>query len=92
MGARSCDVLGMLESNGLLRLSGRDRKKATKMLENNPVIEENGEEPEWRRELQIMLMLNMKAEMEILAEGEQGVVGWVDAKLVAGAGRKQALD
>lgn len=64
-----------------LRLSGRDRKKATQMLENNVVFAEEGEEPEWRREVQVMLVLNLKAEMEVLAEREGGVEGWVERKL-----------
>lgn len=52
------------------------------MLENNAVLKEGGIEPEWRRELQIMLMLNVKVEMEILAERAEGVSGWVEKKLL----------
>lgn len=36
----------------------------------------------WRRELQVMLMLNVKAEMEILADRQGGVKGWVEEKLL----------
>ena len=56
-----------VDPTALLKLTARDRKKASRMLENSVVFEENGAEEEWRRELQVMLMLNVKAEMEILA-------------------------
>ena len=69
------------DSQGLLQLSLRDRKKAIKMLENNVVLAENGSEREWRREIQVMLMLGMKAEMEILAQRSEGLEGWVERKL-----------
>ena len=64
----------------LLRLSSRDRKKAMKMLEKRP-FNEHGPEVEWRRELQVMLMLGIKAEIEILAHGIGGVGGWVEDQL-----------
>ena len=68
-------------SEGLLRLSTRDRKKAIKMLEK-PLLNEDGAEKEWRRELQIMLVLGLKAEMEILADRAGGVGGWVEELLL----------
>lgn len=71
---------------GLLRLSIRDRKKAMKML-GKEICEEDGQEPGWRRELQVMLMLDVKVEMEILSEREGGVEKWVDEKLYAGRER-----
>ena len=75
----------------MLRLSARDRKKAGKMLENSKVFDEEerkeGAEREWKREVQVMLMLNVKAEMEILAErGGGGVEGWVRRRLVEEVG------
>ena len=86
LGIRSRDALagngGQGEYGGLLRLSARDRKKATDMLEKGEGVQEGGAEEEWRRELQVMLMLNVKAEMEILAEREGGVTGWVEEKLL----------
>lgn len=84
LGIQSSDIISNAnneEDKGLLRLSGRDRNKARKMLENNAVLWEGGREVEWRRELQVMLMLNVKAEMEILAERDGGVTGWVEDKL-----------
>lgn len=87
MGIQSKDVLERSngeEYNGLLRLSGRDRKKAVKMLENSEWLREGGVEREWRRELQVMLMLNVKAEMEVLSERSGGVEGWVEERLLEG--------
>ena len=84
LGVQSRDVLarnGQDDYNGLLRLSARDRKKAADMLERSEVLQQGGKEEEWRRELQVMLMLNVKAEMEVLAEREGGVKGWVEKKL-----------
>lgn len=85
LGIRSRDIVNSVNSEeckGLLRLSGRDRHKGRTMLENNAVLWEEGKEGEWRRELQVMLMVNFKAEMEILAEREGGVVGWVEGMLM----------
>ena len=85
LGIQSRDVLagnGQDEYSGLLKLTARDRKKAADMLERSEVLQEGGAEKEWRRELQVMLMLNVKAEMEILAEREGGVKGWIEEKLL----------
>lgn len=85
LGLRSCDLHNdeaVDESKGPLRLTVRDRKKAVKMLEK-ALLEENGGEREWRRELQVMLMLGVKAEMELLAEREGGLEGWLEGKLLA---------
>lgn len=73
LGIRSSDILNepnCEEAKGLLKLSGRDRKKAVKMLEKSAVMREDGGEAEWRRELQVMLMLNVKAEIEVLGDRE----------------------
>lgn len=85
LGLRSCDLHNneaVDESKGLLRLTVRDRKKAVKMLEK-ALLEENGAEREWRRELQVMLMVGVKAEMELLAERGGGLEGWLGGKLLA---------
>ncbi|KAL8983514.1 MAG: hypothetical protein Q9177_004957, partial [Variospora cf. flavescens] len=47
------------ERTALLRLSKQDRKKAIKIL-GRELCNEDGPEHEWRRELQVMLMLNIK--------------------------------
>ena len=85
LGIRAGSVLagnGQDDYHGLLTLSARDRKKAVDMLERMESLQECGTEEEWRRELQVMLMLNVKAEMEVLAEREGGVKRWVDEKLL----------
>jgi len=81
LGVRSCDFLGSDgrdDPRGLLRLSARDRRIALRMLERD---EENDEE--WKRELQVMLMLNVKAEIQILGNGEK-LGEWLDARLTEG--------
>lgn len=65
---------------GLMRLTTRDRTKAVQMLEWN-VCTEDGAEPSWRRELQVMLMLNVKAEMQVLDELPGGLVSWLGGEL-----------
>ena len=54
-------------TQGLLQLTGRDRRKARSMLQR-PLFAENGLQDDWRSELQTMLMLNVKAELQILDE------------------------
>jgi meiotic recombination protein SPO11 len=62
--------------NKLLKLTDRDRRKAISML-NKPIFqaeatEENDiHERRWRRELQVMLILNMKAEIQVLGNSEK---------------------
>ncbi|KAI4091532.1 MAG: hypothetical protein LQ339_008103 [Xanthoria mediterranea] len=65
---------------GLLRLSKRDRKKAVGML-GQGICDEHGVEQEWRRELQVMLMVSLKAEMEILSQRPGGIERWVEDRL-----------
>jgi meiotic recombination protein SPO11 len=79
LGIRSRDFLDTgNEIQGLLSLTARDRNIAVKML-GKTVAE--GNRNEWKRELQIMLMLNVKAEIQILGNG--GVLGdWLDKKLL----------
>ncbi|USP72959.1 meiosis-specific topoisomerase spo11 [Curvularia clavata] len=52
---------------GPMRLTVRDRKKAAQMLEWD-LCGEYGPEQSWRQELQRMLMLNIKAEMQVMDE------------------------
>ena len=70
LGMKSCSHVKLSSAQGhqyqvLLRLSARDRNRAKCML-HRPLLSEHGEEKEWRRELQVMLMLNMKNEIEVL--------------------------
>jgi meiotic recombination protein SPO11 len=70
-----------VEDGVLLSLTARDRKKTVSMLRNSPVLARNGPELGWRVELQRMLMLNIKAEIEILYEQEKGLEGWIDQEM-----------
>lgn len=66
---------------GVARLTARDRKKAVGMLGKAwmQVV------PEWRSELQKMLFLNIKAEIEMVSG--VGVKEWVEEKIAARMGR-----
>ncbi|KAF2685142.1 DNA topoisomerase IV, alpha subunit [Lentithecium fluviatile CBS 122367] len=75
---------------GLMRLSGRDRRKAQQMLEWD-ICAEDGPEAAWRTELQRMLMLNTKAEMQILDELPGGLVSWLSNELEAKQGLSSAV-
>ncbi|KAF2815982.1 DNA topoisomerase IV, alpha subunit [Mytilinidion resinicola] len=68
------------QTEGLLRLTTRDRRKARKMLEWD-VLAEDGPEAEWRAEMQRMLLLNVKAEMQIFEEQPGGSGQWLKGEL-----------
>ena len=53
-------------SQGLLPLTGRDRRKALKMLERGNTSEDNEADFQFRQALQSMLMFNIKAELQLL--------------------------
>ena len=81
LGVRSSDFLqSEPDIQGLLKLSGRDRRIAVKMLEKD-IFSEEGQEQEWRRELQAMLVLNVKAEIQILGNKEKLGI-WLNAQLL----------
>ncbi|RKF57372.1 Meiotic recombination protein rec12 [Erysiphe neolycopersici] len=61
-------------TQGLQILSARDRRLATTMLGRVNVLE-------WKEQLQIMLMLNFKAEIQILG-GSDSLCHWLDLNLV----------
>lgn len=69
------------DDGGLLPMTARDRKKAVAMLKSNPVWAVEGPEPEWRAELQRLLVLNLKAEIEVLYDRDGGLEGWLDRML-----------
>lgn len=85
LGLRASEVVAKTDSLGdetVVPLSSRDRKRAQAMLAKSPCFAEDGPEPTWRAELQQMLMLNIKAEMELLYEREGGIERWLDKKLL----------
>ncbi|KAJ5104727.1 Winged helix-turn-helix transcription repressor DNA-binding [Penicillium alfredii] len=84
LGLRVSDAIASSDSpenSPIMSLTARDRKKITAMFQNSPVWASDGPEPEWRTELQRMLMLSIKAEIEILYEQEGGLEGWIDRKM-----------
>jgi len=74
------------QTQGLLRLSARDRRKANLMLERSHFAE-NGAEPGWRREIQVMLMLNIKAETQLLEARAGGLVAWLKDQRLYGVSK-----
>ncbi|KAH8796899.1 Spo11/DNA topoisomerase VI subunit A [Hyaloscypha sp. PMI_1271] len=79
LGVRSCDFLNTEnEIQGLLTLTARDRKIALKMLAKS--VAEEDRDDEWKGELQVMLMMNVKAEIQILGNGD-ALAQWLDKKL-----------
>ena len=70
------------EKENVLPLCKRDRKKAINMLQSNDMVSECGVEQSWRRELQVMLMLGVKAEMDVLSERDEGLNRWVEDRLL----------
>ncbi|KAJ6186064.1 Winged helix-turn-helix transcription repressor DNA-binding [Penicillium mononematosum] len=84
LGLRVSDIIAVPEVLGdtaLLSLTTRDRKKIAAMLLNSPVWASDGPEPEWRAELQRMLVLNLKAEIEILYGCQGGLEGWINRRM-----------
>lgn len=83
LGIRSTDILGYDtegESYGLLKLTKRDRRIARRMLEKE--IYRQGGEEDWRSELQVMLLLNVKAEMQIMGSNA-ALSQWLSKRLCA---------
>lgn len=66
-----------------ISLTPRDSKKIQSMLSNNPVFAEDGPQPDWRAELQTMMLLNMKVETEVLYGMDGGLEEWMDLKIAS---------
>lgn len=80
LGIRSGDIMRpQYSSPGTLKTTSRDRRIAIKMLGSEVIS--SGEEWEWRAELQAMLMLNVKAEIQSLG-GPEALTMWLDLKLL----------
>jgi meiotic recombination protein SPO11 len=79
-GSTCTDTNAMRELQGIMRLTARDRTRAMRMLEWD-LCGDGGLEQAWRHELQMMLMLNTKAEMQVLDELPDGLVSWVSSEL-----------
>lgn len=70
------------QSQGLLQLSLRDRKKAVRMMQWRHV-EDASPDIGWRRELQLMLMLNVKAEIQLLDTVDGGLLSWLIRRMAS---------
>ena len=68
------------DGRGILQMSGRDRRKAQGLLKKHGL--QNEGETEWRRELQVMLMLNIKVEIQALSELDGGLEGWLENEII----------
>lgn len=82
IGLRSSDLSLADEihrAQDLLQLSDRDRRMANRMLARQ-LLAEDGKEPVWRREIQVMLMLNIKAEIQHLEGRGGGVWSWLESR------------
>jgi meiotic recombination protein SPO11 len=66
LGLRFDDIFGRNDDE-ILPLTPRDRQLARSMLQKNPAFSETN--PDWQRQLQCMLLLNVKAEIQILGTG-----------------------
>ncbi|OMP85627.1 Meiotic recombination protein SPO11 [Diplodia seriata] len=73
-------TLNVHQTEGLLSLSYRDRRMASRMLCKQPHSEDDSYN-ELKRELQFMLMLNVKAELEILESRDDGLGLWLLGQL-----------
>lgn len=80
MGVHSNDVKNEREAerHELLALTKRDRSKAKGLLEQNEVREVI--DAEWKRELQVMMMLGIKAEIQVLGNATK-LDQYLDGKL-----------
>lgn len=77
LGIRSHDIVS--SNSGIMKLSSRDRMTARRML-GKDICGEGEKDEEWRMELQRMLFLNAKAEIQILGSGSN-LEAWLDRKL-----------
>jgi meiotic recombination protein SPO11 len=73
------EAINMNNIDGLMPLSKRDRRLASCMLNRAPFCE-YGQEAGWRREMQTMLMLNFKAEIQFLECRATGLAGWIETR------------
>ena len=83
MGVKSCDIPRCDNARGdsaQLKLTARDRRKAMKMLER--ILFTGQEDIELTRELQVMLLLNTKAEIQVLCEREGGLESWLENRIL----------
>lgn len=71
---------GATDDDIAITMRSRDRKRARDMLKRSPAFALDRVDAPWGSELQKMLMLNLKAEIEILYD-RGGIEAWLDTKL-----------
>ncbi|KAF1813891.1 DNA topoisomerase IV, alpha subunit [Eremomyces bilateralis CBS 781.70] len=82
MGPTGSDVVasGAEHGDDLLSLTERDRRRVRCLLGRKELDQDNTEQ-DLRRELQVMLLLNVKAEIQCLDRGHKGVANWVSERM-----------
>ncbi len=82
LGIRAADVLAEVQNDeSVLKLTARDRKKAVAMLGRLNWESEAGVDEQCRIELQKMLVLNIKAEIQLLEDRPGGLEGWLNGRI-----------
>lgn len=82
LGVRTDEVLnGLRDDEAVLQLTSRDRSKAVTMLERLCMQSSVGIDEECKVELQRMLILNVKAEIQLLEDRPGGLAGWLDDRI-----------
>ena len=74
-------VYGATDDEAILRLSSRDAKKAVAMLGRLSTSSADEADLKCRAELQRMLMLNVKAETQILEDRPGGLEAWLNERI-----------
>lgn len=83
LGLKSDHILSLEQTHfnqGLMPLTKRDRRKATRML-GQVRMTEDGEESQWRQQLQVMLLVNYKAELQILDANPGALMGLISSSM-----------
>jgi meiotic recombination protein SPO11 len=82
LGVRIDDILvDVQDDESVLKLTARDRRKAVAMLERSSSESTDKVDEQCRMELQQMLMLNIKAEIQILEERPWALERWLNGKM-----------
>jgi hypothetical protein len=78
LGIKSSDLVGIStnESNQLITLSERDRRLAISML-HRFIVHHELKDFDMKKELQCMLVLNCKAEIQLVESLEGGLSEWL---------------
>jgi meiotic recombination protein SPO11 len=82
LGVRVDDILADVQDDeSVLKLTARDRRKAVAMLDWSSSETTDKVDEQCRMELQKMLMLNIKAEIQILEDRPRALERWLDRKM-----------